>query len=568
MEEYYKELSNKVEASMLMDLELCKFREILNKECDVFVCGEQYLAKRFDQINYKFCGKDEAREILQDNLYAILRFKYFPTLSDNVDKKINEIISSFCTNLKTTLIRVSFDKDSDSKKCKYLPDYCIAFRNGVYDFYNNNWFFKYTVTELKELQNKIYSYDNTYIITWYVDIEFNDIGIDIKNTSLNEFIEILKTLDKEEKNYCFELMYNMSFSSSNKFKYDKFLHLCEILGYTVLQSFSQNFVLFIGSGQNGKNSLFDGCFTHKIIPHPISNDLDSIEEDRFITGSLENKAHNIYLESSAKTYTESKMLKAITGSMYQTIEQKGINKYSGIINCKFIFAGNDQDKIKFSDTTTGFRRRINVYEVFYKWDKEGRYLRNGDYYNVVFSDNLSELKENNINIITFIYLGMYGIINATKNFTKNFEFSYNDWKISYGDIDFNLKERLEELTLSSICKYINSSRSRLESYKPLFYDTLKNRLYNNKDIRELGGSTFEMMLDVLCDEEKMTRFFSENDVYINLKLLQNLVSDVSNASTFTSNVKKIYNIISLPSFYNNQPYLKCNFINGKMRVVR
>ena len=59
--------------------------------------------------------------------------------------------------------------------------------------------------------------------------------------------------------------------------------------------------MLIGSGQNGKNSLFDGCFSNRVIPRPAANDLDAIEGDRFITGALENKAHNIFLETSAKT---------------------------------------------------------------------------------------------------------------------------------------------------------------------------------------------------------------------------------------------------------------------------
>ena len=152
--------------------------------------------------------------------------------------------------------------------------------------------------------------------------------------------------------------------------------------------------MLIGAGQNGKNSLFDGCFTNRVVPIPASNDLESIENDRFITGALENKAHNIFLESTtvAKTYAESKVIKALTGSMYQTVESKGIQKYSGIINCKYIFAANDQDKLKFGDTTVGFRRRINMFEIFYQWDKEKRFLSRGDYYDTTFSDSLSELK--------------------------------------------------------------------------------------------------------------------------------------------------------------------------------
>lgn len=566
--EYIKKIEDKIDTNLLLDMELCKFRELLKDEVNVFVFGDEYLARRFDQINYKFCGKDEAREILTDNLYALLRFKYFPETSDSIDKRIKEIVSSFCDNLKTTLVKVSFDEDSDCSLVSYIPDSCIAFRNGVFNFLTNTWLFKYDITPLPLLQNKIYSYDPRYIIMRYCDIEFSDLGVDITKTPLPTFISFLKELDESDKNYCFELMYNMSFNEKNVFKYEKFLHLCEILGYCVLQSFSQNFVLLIGSGQNGKNSLFDGCFTHKIIPHPISNDLDAIENDRFITGSLENKSHNIYLESSAKTYTESRTLKALTGSMYQTIEQKGVDKYSGIINCKYIFAGNDQDKIKFSDTTNGFRRRINVFEVYYKWDKEKRYLKSGSYYDISFSDSLYEIKKDNLNVITFMYLAMYGILSATKNFTKNFEFTYNDWRLKYSDLDFNLKEKVENLSLSSIIHYIKGSRARMDTYKVLFYDADKNRLYNNKEINYLGGKTFETMLSILEVEENARSFFTENDIYINVRLLQTLVGDTGNSINFTSQIKKIYNISSFASFYNNQPYAKCNFLTGKLAIKR
>lgn len=344
---------NAVDSSTMMTLPLSEWRDLLSNECQVYVFGENYLAKRFDAINYKFCEKNEAREVLIDNLFALLRYKYFPQSSEEIDDRIELIIRSFTMNLKTTLKKVSFDKNTDCVYLKMLPDYTVAFRNGVFNFKENKWLFKYDIINLEKLHNKIYSYSNEYAIFWYLDYEFTPFQIDISKTSLEDFVEFMKEMSKTSRNYCFELIYNMSHNTVDDFDFARFSHLCQILGYTVLQSFSQYFVFLIGSGQNGKNSLFDGCFTNRVIPRPASNNLDSIEEDRFITGALENKSHNIFLESSAKTYTESKMIKALTGSMYQTIEQKGISKYSGVINCKYIFAGNDQEKIKFSDTTTG-----------------------------------------------------------------------------------------------------------------------------------------------------------------------------------------------------------------------
>ena len=104
-----KELTQAVDTAALMKLSLSEWRPLLSKECQVYVFNESYLAKRFDQINFKFCGKNEAKEILIDNLYALLRFKYFTKPSEETDERIRDIVASFSANLKTTLKKVSFD---------------------------------------------------------------------------------------------------------------------------------------------------------------------------------------------------------------------------------------------------------------------------------------------------------------------------------------------------------------------------------------------------------------------------------------------------------------------------
>lgn len=568
MAETVKDIINNVDTTMYLKLPLTSWRPILAKECQVYVFNEAYLAKRFDQINYKFVGKNEAKEILIDNLYALLRFKYFPKSTDEIDDKIKEIVSSFSANLKTTLKKVSFDIDSDAEKVSLLPSSCIAFRNGVYDFKLGKWKFMYDIINVSQLSNKIYTYDDAYIILWYINIDFEPLDLQISDMSIEEFIGFMKNYTKTNRNYCFELMYNMSHTYNDVFSIEMFKHLCQILGYVILQDFSQNFVLFVGSGQNGKNSLFDGCFTGRVVPRPAANDLDSIEQDRFITGSLENKAHNIFLESSAKTYTESKMLKAITGSMYQTIEQKGVDKYSGLINCKFVFAANDQEKIRFTDTTVGFKRRINVFEVWYKWDSQGRYLRQGDYFNTKFNDNLDEIKSDSLNTIMFIYFGMYGLMDATKNFTKNFEFSYNDWKLSYSDVDLDLKDKIERVDLGNIISYIRSSNSKYEECKPLFYDDYKKRLYQSETLSNLGYFNYDDMLKLLSDPDAYTSYFAENDIYINVRMLQKFCGDLTPPGNFTQSLKKIYGITILPSYYSNQPYVKCTFVGSRLKIRR
>ena len=564
MKKAVEEMIKKIDTETLMDKPASAWREILAKEVHVYVFGEIYIAKRFDQINYVFCDRITAKEIVIDNLYALLRFKYFTKVSDEVDDKIAKIVNNFTQNLKTSLKKVSFDINSDTDVINMLPDGCVAFRNGVYDFIKNEWMFKYDILKLETLKNTMYLYDDKYCIFWYLNIEFEPLDISITDVSLQQFVEMMKEFTKEDTNYCFELMYNIAHDIDNKYSPKRFLHLCEILGYTLLNSFSQNFVMLIGSGQNGKNSLFDGCFTNKVVPTPAANSLKEIENDRFITGSLENKSHNFFFETSTTSvYEDSTMLKAITGSMYQTIQPKGINKYSGIINCKYIWSANDQEKVKFSDTSTGFRRRINLFEIWYQWDAQKRFMKRGDYYDTTFSDTLSEIKDNVFNTIIYVYFGMYGILSATKNRTSNFKFTENDWRLKYSDIDVSLKEKIERISLNKILEYLSSS----DNAKILLYSLDKKRLYDSKSIKELGYHGFDGMLELFTNEEDFLMFASENDFYINVRCLQEICGDKNRATAFTQNLKKLYNLPNLPNIYNNQPYVKCRFVGKKLTII-
>lgn len=558
----------KLDTSMMLARPLTDWRPVLAEECQVFVFGENYVAKRFDQIHFKFCEKNEVKEILVDNLYALLRYKYFPSSSEETDERINKIVSSFIANLKTTLRKVSFDADSDAEVVKTVPDYCVAFRNGVFNFKTNNWLFKYELIKLDEISNTLYMYDTSYLIQWYLNYDFTPLNIDLMSSDLKSLCKQLsKHKSKTGRNYCYELMYNIAHDASNNMSYPRLSHLSEILGYTMLQSFSQHFVLLIGSGQNGKNSLFDGCFTNKVIPRPTSNDLTSIENDRFITGALENKAHNIFLETSPKTYTESKMIKALTGSMYQTIESKGVSKYSGFINCKYIFAGNDQDKIKFSDNTIGFRRRINMFEIWYRWDSSKRFLKAGDYFDCTFSDSLVELTSETINFTTYVYFAMYGILSATKSFTQNFKFTQNDWNAKYSDIDVDVKEQIDKITPSSIVKFIKSNSKNHALFKTAMYDHKKSILHNSQTILELGYKSYDDLIKMLEDNEASANYFAEYDIYISVRALQTLIGNLSSPTSFTQSIKKIYAVEKLESLYANKPYVRCSFASGKLRIL-
>ena len=193
------DLTKKLDTTALLETSLTDWRPILAQECQVYVMGENYIAKRFDAINYKFCEKTEAKEVLIDNLYALLRYKYFPKSSEEIDERIQKIVQSFTINLKSTLKKVSFDDDVIAEKVSMLPDYCMPFRNGVYDFLHNKWLFKYDIIKMKKINNVFYLYDPKWIITWYMDFDFEPLPIDITHNSLTEVIKMFKNISKSKK---------------------------------------------------------------------------------------------------------------------------------------------------------------------------------------------------------------------------------------------------------------------------------------------------------------------------------------------------------------------------------
>lgn len=543
---------------------------VLAKECQVYVHEDSYLAKRFDQINFNFCSKDVAKEILVDNLYALLRNKYFPKATDESQDKIDKIIKSFTTNLKTVLIRVSFNEDAECEHVRFLPDGCVAFRNCVWDFRNNKKLFDYTKIQMVKNKNCIYQYDQQYIIQWHIDINFEPLPFDINSYPLAEFIELIKEFDKDQRNYCFELMYNICHDINHEFSMKKFEHFCQILGFTCLQSFTQAFEILVGSGGNGKNSLFDGCFTSRVRPAPANIDMRSIEEDKFVSGVLENHSHNFFFETEAETLIKSKMIKQFTGSMYQMVEHKGEDRHSSVINCRHIWAANDQDKLKFSDTTAGFRRRINIFEIYYKWDSKKKFLQLGDYYDTTFSNDLHEIKEDISNTIMFIYFAMYGIKLATNNYTKQFEFTSNDWTLQYTDIDFDLREKVETITQEKLAQWFSYPKNR-EAGKSMFFDFSRRALYMSDTIKEYGINNYDEFIEKFIKDKDgndlFLNYFVEHDVYMSVRHIQELIGDLSIPRTFTQTFKKTYNITQYMNLTGNKPYVKITFRNNRIKVV-
>lgn len=573
-------LMGQIEAKKYSELSLVEWRKILAKECNVYVCGQNYLGRRFNEINYEFCELESAKEIVTDNLYALLRFKYFTmNLTDTIDELIDDIVKSFTRNLKTTLLKVSFYKeDTDCKIVSFLDTGQLAFRNGVFDFRTNSWLFKYDINFIQDLQNTIYSYSPDKIITWYFNFNFEPYDeININDWSLDEFIEANKLIasdnsEDDSSMLCFKLSYNIAHDINHKYDENRMIHLCEILGFTLNPAFVQSWVMLVGSGSNGKNSLFDGCFSNKIIPRPASISLEDVENDRFSTGGLHNHSHNIYLEASAKTHTEAKVIKNLTGSPNQMIESKGIQKFNSILNVKNIFSCNSQDLLKFSDTSEGFRRRINLFEIYYHWDISKRFLKYGDYYDTTFSDDLHELQENLNNVRTYIYLGMYGILSATKNFTRSFKFTQNDWKISYSDIDFDLKDRIDRITLEDIVRYITSTNQTRMASMDVFYDIDGVKLQDSKTMKDIGIYNFDSLISILKDPEQSTRYFSEHDVYMKVQFIYNILpiqirDNFKGITPFRQALKAAYNIHEFVTINKGQ-YIKVSFNGQNIKILK
>ena len=576
-----EKLTERVTVSNLLSKGLNEWRPILARYCQVYVYGSAYLAKPFDQINYKFCNKDQAKEILEDNLYALLRYSFFKSSSEQIDKRIDEIVKSFTKNLKSTLLKVTFDNsDPDAIKINHLPNGSIAFQNGVYDFIQNKWLFQYNIIKVEETKNKIYQYDFEYCVLWYYNFNFDPsyFNVDIYDTSLKDFYDELSyrvdqslKYDFDENRYMtFKLMCNIAHDQKDLFSFKKFNHLCEIIGYLLSQNFLQYFVMLVGSGGNGKNSLFDGCFTKRITPTPTSNDLNAIENDRFITGSLQNKYHNIFLETSTeeKTYSDSKMIKALTGTTMQTIEAKGIQKYEGYLNVKHIFAANDQDKLKFKDTSPGFKRRINIFEIFYAWDADGRYLKRGDksYYKTNYSSSLEEFGTME-NMLIFIYLGLFGIKSATNNFSKEFSFSKNDWTSSYSDIDEQLKITIESTNISDILRLKDIDKAAFE-FLLLEDNDNRNPIYKCQELKDMGYSTAKDFGEMLLDDELAITFFNNNIVWMSLYGLKRMLLNnfIGSPQEFVSKLKKIYPDAQMEKI-NQKYYIRCSLANNRLRII-
>ena len=238
-----------------------------------------------------------------------------------------------------------------------------------------------------------------------------------------------------------------------------------------------------------------------------------------------------------------------------------------------MFSANEQEKFKFGDISDGFRRRINMFELFYQYDPDLKFMkRNPDYYNTTYSSDLHEMSNNLLNSTTFIYLAMFGIKLATKGFTKTFEFSRNDWKDEYSDIDTEIKGKFKALTTDKFIKWIDDlQKSKGPTLKTMFLDTtlpVPTSLASSKVLEDFGFSSPSGLWKMLKDEELRNDFFTDNAVFVNLKNIKGILGEkVMADKTFAANFKKLFPNAHYIKYSNSDQYVKLKFEGQKIKLL-
>lgn len=591
-----------IELTNLLTMSLAQWREKLSREICIYAVESVFYVKPYYDIAYKLDTLDGAKEMATRNIQTILRFKYFnrasysndikvnSDINDAIDDRIQAIIKSFNNNFEDSIIRVEIDVPEQSTRhqiIKRLPDYCLAFNDGVYNFKKMDWEFKYRIyynkDEFGQIKNSYLEYDgdSRTIITWYFNVSFG--------SGLKEFVEgICKSLNKknifeftikemydlfksiweitrDEHNkiirsenvaITFGLMHNMAHDENYIFNMGKFVHLCEIMGYTIKQEFIQKFIYFIGGGRNGKDSLITGSLL-SFIPddQQMSMSRDELEM-RFAVSDLVNAHINSYLENSTdnKVIAEVKTLKKLTGGTKQTWESKGEPRTTGPINTRYIFSANNKEDLKFKDTSPGFIRRINMYEVYYTWDADGNYMLRGDkdWYNVQYGGDYKEIRTEEINLMVYIIFGLLGIYNLTNGFTTNSkDFSRNDWSAKYLEIDMDVKDKLNNIKLKDIIDVI-----KVPKYKTLLNYFSTDLTIEHKylcssrsnsistKVKSMGFEPSDTFLsDLITKEENyesMLKFFTNTDIAIPIEIIQLVVDDEQKPAQFAKTLRSLH----------------------------
>lgn len=549
-------IMEQVNVSMYLNMKLDAWKMKLAYECNVFVLGKRYLARRYDKINFSIVSESEARTILVDNVNALLKYKYLTITSDESRKKIEEITKVMKSNIKTNLIKVG-DK-ANGFNLHELPNGCIAFKNGVYDFKNNNWLFTYDTIDIPSLHDKIIFY-NGYMIKWYFNIDFKPFDFSIMEKPFNVFLKEqrrTKDISSVMKVFC-----NYAHNNADKLSMEKAVHLSEVMGHLVQQKFTNN-VCFVNMNSQHSHILLDKFFTPYIVPKPSDFTLSYIERNKIAKDYLQQHSQNISYEYGDYATGRLSVITELTNDEMQNIDKQYKESDIQPINNHMLFCIGKNGDLNVSEDSP-MLDRLNIFDLNYRFSYHNQYLKTNDcYYDM---RNLSITLND---IIIFIYISMYGLRSATRDFTRDFKFTYNDFTGILSQKVNTLGEQLKNIKMDDFLQKIALD----EDLKVVLYDTKYiERLFRSESMHAFykrKWTNVSNLKTMLQTPRYYNAFFAnKKEVFIRINFIYDYLGYTTSRKEFTRMIRKLYPTSDMRKIDNNRMYIRAYFENGLLKII-
>lgn len=404
-----KENNNEQLASLYSKLTMDQWQQKLTIECNVFQCSNKlFLVRTFDSITFYYCDEKTAKSVLHDNLISILKYNYF-LKSPKYEKKIKEIVNYMTTNFRMVLYKLSLNNNKNL--FQELPVYCLSFKNGVYDFKNNKWLFKYKYINIQGSNNNLITYTSLYIIRYYINIDFQPFDFSIMDKPFHVFLKEERSKNKVDN--LLKIFTNLSHDRELKLNIGVANGVAKIFGYMLYNKVLLKPV-FVQTKDVAFFYLLNNIFNKYILPKATSFTPKHYDIYNYSYSLLENHYHNIVMICSKESYPFYR-LENLCLSPYQTIDTR-TERYNGFIYAKQIFFIDQFSNLKIPTSSPLFSSLyIFVSNYNRKTYNSHSISDNSIYDDFDYSFNLKD-------IILFIYISMYGIKKATNDFNNEFEF--------------------------------------------------------------------------------------------------------------------------------------------------
>ena len=128
-----------------------------------------------------------------------------------------------------------------------------------------------------------------------------------------------------------------------------------------------------------------------------------------------------------------------------------------------------------------------------------------------------------------------------------------------------LKEKINSITCEDVAEFMSKSEDRLKDCASMWYTASKSRLQNSSIMANYEVDSMLTLVRFFRSQEETTSFFADYDVFLSLRHLQLLIGKPIAAREFTNEIKRIYNPVIEP-IYNNKSYVRCTFVNGRLKI--